>query len=117
MLFPNIRAGIEELHPLASVRIGGLCLIAFRNIAVRAGQAQVLGGSVATSGSRTNMIEMKRLPNENLGRVAIFTSPGRTRFDLSGHRSGNFGAHLRAFLRFGSACLEGDFLSACRKRL
>jgi hypothetical protein len=84
MLFPYVRAGVIERYLFTGARIDGLCSIAFSNIAMGTGHTQVLGGRLATDGARNNMIEMKCLSDEDLWRVAIFTSPGCPRFNVRG---------------------------------
>lgn len=114
--FPNVRARVIEWHPFASARVSRLCAIAFRNVAVGAGQAQVLGGRLTTSRMRSDVIKMKCLPDEDLWRVAILTPPCCPCFHACSQPSRDPSSHPRTCSRLGSARLKDDSLRTCRKR-
>jgi hypothetical protein len=88
MLFPDVRARIIEQHPLARARISRRRAIAFRDVAVGAGQTQVLGSRLATSGTRHDVIKMKGLADEDLWRMAILTPPAARAFTYAANRIG-----------------------------
>jgi len=102
VFIPSVRARIEEWSLFIGARVYGNSSAAFRNITVGAGEAEVLGDGLTASGTRSDMVEMECLPDENLWRVAILTSSCRLRFDLTRHLGGDVRGHRRVFPRFGA---------------
>lgn len=107
VLLPTVRARVKQWHQPAGARISGFPSIAFCDVAVGAGEAQVVGCRLAAGSPWDDMIQMKRLSDEDLWRAAVFTPPGGPRFHLSGQQSRNPDAHGWALLRFSLARRRG----------
>lgn len=117
MLFPNVASRIEKQCLFSSTRINVCRLFAFGDIAMRAGETKILQNTLPTFKARNNVINMKRLPNDNLWRMAIFTSSGRSSHHLRRNLRWYFRAQAQTSLRFDFTRLENDPFNAWRKRL
>ena len=75
MCLPVVLTWIEKANPLFRAWVNACCPVTFCQIAVRAGQAQILSDSQPASRLRNDMFEMKGLANDCLWSMAVFTLP------------------------------------------
>lgn len=108
MFFPDIMPRIEEQRLFADTRINICRLFAFGDIAMRAGETKVLQKTLSIFNTRNNVIDVKRLSDDDLWGMAILTSSGSSSRHLSCNLSWYFRGQTQASLRFDFARLADD---------
>lgn len=101
MFVPEVLTGVEEPHALTGARVQGFCLVALGNVAMGTSQTQVIGCRLAAGGGRRYVVDMERLTDQYLWRVAILAPLGGTGVHLRGQAGGNPCGQCLPFLGFG----------------